>query len=142
MRYNIRQSLVVLFMYYSPIFVCVPFNGNSPRILLKGRPTKRSVFPFHCALFCLPPSSPFFHTFSFFIYVRIPFLFFPLQQEAEVIGGTKPPEPFDVRMEHAEEASGLLTPDPPTPRKQPPRSPVRSLQSSITCTMITIIQRF
>ena len=97
MRYNIRQSLVVLFMYYSPVFVCVPFNGNSPRILLEVRPTKISVFPFHCALFCLPPSSPFFHTFSFFIYVYL-FYFFPLQQEAEVIGGTTPQAQFDVRM--------------------------------------------
>ena len=54
-------------------------------------------------------------------------------QEAEV-GGTKPPEPFDVRMEQAEEAGGLLAAESAGSLK-PPKSPVRSLTSSLNCTL-------
>ena len=50
------------------------------------------------------------------------------------MGGNKLPEPFDVRMEHAEEASGLLSTELSSSSHKIPKSPpVRSLQSSINC---------
>ena len=59
-------------------------------------------------------------------------------QEAEV-GGSTVPEPFDVRMEQAEEAGGLLAVDstthhrrsPQKIKKQPPKSPVHN--TNVNC---------
>ena len=48
------------------------------------------------------------------------------------MGGSKVPEPFDVRMERAEEAGSLVVE--PAHKARQPRSPVRSLEASLNCT--------